>query len=175
MKSGRLITRRRAKWVGVVVSLPLMFMLIGSNWYSFTVTRNGSQGFEGLRIAAGLVTIDRARMADPILTPGKGVVWTRMLKSGIVWFRFEWKTSTAVPPDPMGSYVFIVFPIWMPLLLVALPTFWLWRVDRRVQPWQCAKCRYDLRGLEGGGDEGEDAVCPECGEAITASGTRGSG
>ena len=48
-------------------------------------------------------------------------------------------------------------PGWCPLTLAVLPTAWLWYTDRRAKPWQCAKCRYDLRGLEGG-------VCPECGD-----------
>ena len=54
------------------------------------------------------------------------------------------------------SLRFLAIPLWFPLLLIAAPTAWLWRTDRRAKPWQCAKCRYDLRGLEGG-------VCPECG------------
>ena len=42
------------------------------------------------------------------------------------------------------------------ILLIAVPTACVWCTDRRAKPWQCAKCRYDLRGLDGG-------VCPECG------------
>ena len=50
----------------------------------------------------------------------------------------------------------IVIPLWMPLALVIGVQVWRgWRY----KPWQCPKCRYDLRGLDGG-------VCPECGEAL---------
>ena len=45
------------------------------------------------------------------------------------------------------------------VLLIAAPAARLWRTDRRAMPWQCPKCGYDLRGLDGG-------VCPECGESI---------
>ena len=45
------------------------------------------------------------------------------------------------------------------ILLIAAPTACVWCTDRRAKPWQCPKCRYDLRGLDGG-------VCPECGTQI---------
>ena len=61
-----------------------------------------------------------------------------------------------------GSYVQqrVKIPLWMLLLLIAAPTAYLWYTDRRAKPWQCPKCRYDLRGLDGG-------VCPECGHETT--------
>ena len=58
----------------------------------------------------------------------------------------------------IGSEAYEI-PLWIPLLLLAIPTAYLWRADRRAKPWQCPKCRYDLRGLDGGGN----GVCPECG------------
>ena len=51
-------------------------------------------------------------------------------------------------------------PLWLPLLLIAAPTFWLFYTDRRAKPWQCAKCRYDLRGID-------TNKCPECGKPTT--------
>ena len=44
---------------------------------------------------------------------------------------FDWH-----PPNTGdGNTVHYVFvPLWIPLLLVALPTVWLWRVDRRSKP-----------------------------------------
>ena len=65
-------------------------------------------------------------------------------------------------PRNLGLISFIwAVPLWLPLLLIAAPTAYLWYTDRRAKPWQCAKCRYDLRGIEGG-------VCPECGVGIGA-------
>ena len=52
-----------------------------------------------------------------------------------------------------------LIPLWLPLLLLSVPTSYLWYTDRRAKPWQCRKFRYDLRGLDGG-------VCPECGKPI---------
>jgi hypothetical protein len=52
----------------------------------------------------------------------------------------------------------ILLPLWIPFLLVALPTAFLWRRTRRVPPGHCHKCRYDLTGNTTG-------ICPECGAA----------
>ena len=57
----------------------------------------------------------------------------------------------------------ILLPLWVPLMLLSAPTAYLWRTDRRAKPWQCHRCRYDLRGIEGG-------VCPECGSERQAEG-----
>ncbi len=50
-------------------------------------------------------------------------------------------------------------PLWIPFLLVAIPTALLWwRDGRRIPPCgHCQKCGYDLTGNVSG-------VCPECGE-----------
>jgi predicted amidophosphoribosyltransferase len=54
-------------------------------------------------------------------------------------------------------YVAVV-PLWIPMLLVAIPTAWLWRRDRRHSPGCCPRCGYDLSGTPSG-------ICPECGRA----------
>ena len=50
-------------------------------------------------------------------------------------------------------------PLWLPLLVVAPATLLLWRLDRRVAPGHCRRCRYNLTGNTTG-------VCPECGTAF---------
>jgi hypothetical protein len=50
-------------------------------------------------------------------------------------------------------------PLWMPFLIIAIPTAVLWRRDRRIPPGHCQNCGYNLTGNISG-------VCPECGEKI---------
>ncbi len=50
----------------------------------------------------------------------------------------------------------VTLPLWLPLLLIAIPTAFLWwREHRRPKPGHCP-CGYDLRGNVSG-------TCPECG------------
>jgi hypothetical protein len=84
-------------------------------------------------------------------------------------------TLKRVPPDvllwpeavyrqyPMrnsNTHIFSL-PLWLPFLLFALPTAYLWHLDRRRPPGLCARCGYDLSGVTGG-------VCPECGACSKA-------
>ena len=58
-------------------------------------------------------------------------------------------------------------PLWLPFLLIALPTGFLLYSDRKQnRPGLCAVCRYDLRGLPE-----TTAKCPECGREIKSQET----
>jgi len=49
-------------------------------------------------------------------------------------------------------------PLWIPLVVIAIPTAFLFWLDRRRIPsGYCKKCGYDLTGNVSG-------ICPECGE-----------
>lgn len=60
----------------------------------------------------------------------------------------------------------IVFPLWIPLLLLAMPTALLCRLDRRcIPPGHCQSCGYNLTGNTSG-------ICPECGHHLDCSAGR---
>jgi hypothetical protein len=60
--------------------------------------------------------------------------------------------------DPSGKYVLL--PLWIPFLLVAIPTgIIFWRDRRRIPPGHCLRCGYSLTGNKSG-------VCPECGTGV---------
>jgi len=55
-------------------------------------------------------------------------------------------------------------PLWLPFLLVLIPTAYLWYREWRTIPLgHCQKCGYDLTGNESG-------RCPECGPQLDGSG-----
>ncbi len=54
----------------------------------------------------------------------------------------------------------VYVPLWLPLVLTAIPTaFLFWRGRRRIPPDRCQECGYDLTGNVSG-------KCPECGVPI---------
>ncbi len=65
-----------------------------------------------------------------------------------------------------GTFVFttrycwyVGVPMWLPLLVVAVPTVILWRRSRPTPPCHCSTCGYNLTGNASG-------VCPECGTEV---------
>lgn len=70
---------------------------------------------------------------------------------------------------PERSHLFngstlVVAPLWIPIVVFAFPTMYLfWRDRRRILPHCCQTCGYDLTGNVSG-------VCPECGETISVEG-----
>jgi hypothetical protein len=63
------------------------------------------------------------------------------------------------PPSGKLNVVMLVLPVWLLLVVVALPTTFLFWYDRRIPPGHCQKCGYSLTGNTSG-------VCPECGEKV---------
>ena len=162
MKLRRLITRRRAKWVGVISSGLLVAIAIGTLFARYTYLWV-SEGGDGPGCLIGVGSGSLHFVYEPRDSSYAGSLaymfddFTGFSKRSST----EWVWWFIIDLDP-GQMYWLIVPLWFPLVLIAIPTVYLWHTDRRAKPWQCAKCRYDLRGLEGG-------VCPECGWTTTES------
>lgn len=108
-------------------------------------------------VAAGIAAAPRA---SAVIESGMFIVlWSATPAAEFGWFMepaeprrlsplFEW-----YPSEVSAAFI----PLWLPLVLLAVPTvllFWLGR--RRIRPGHCWKCGYNLRGNISG-------RCPECG------------
>ena len=93
-------------------------------------------------------------------------VWSdvRAGAGGFEWFleRDRWLTNMTLLLTLTGNqrararWTRLLLPLWLPLVLLALPTALLFWLDRRkLRPGSCV-CAYDLTGNVSG-------VCPECG------------
>ena len=111
------------------------------------------------RLAAGAIWF--VRISNPrVVARGWDVEWfCHPADSGRVSWRPYLQISSASRAG--NRYAEGCVPLWLPALLIAAPSAWLWWRDR--QRWglgpagRCAACGYDLTGLPAG------AACPECG------------
>ena len=157
-KTRKLFTKRRLKWAGLVVFVATLIVTCGSIWYWAHVYAHNANYIFSAPITHGLLRVRLDILGGDIsLEPHFSSNFTRDPVPGFRWWFYGLFDSLRNPTD-----INVRIPLWLPLLLIAAPTAWLWRTDRRAKPWQCAKCRYDLRGLDGR----NNGVCPECGTRL---------
>lgn len=90
------------------------------------------------QVKNGLVV---APVPPEMRTPSDGLGWPYVRRTRII------------PAD----MTLVAMPLWIVLLVLAIPTTFLWYRDRRPPKGHCQTCGYDLTGNVMG-------VCPECGE-----------
>ena len=146
--------RRVAKWAGLVAVLTVaaLFVLSVSGWLGVLVVSEAASGGDAswhVMFAPGAIVF----LWDSWpFSPEPPTRWQ------VVWDMagpFMWKPSVR-KLLPSGTLLMLVLPLWIPLLVLALPTAWLFQRDRRPPPGHCAKCGYNLHGLT-------EPRCPECG------------
>jgi len=144
--------RGTCKWGGVTLCALLFALWLASGWYLFGL-------FYYFRPAAGIVARKGTILIGvwpefPVFDRHLYVENMARYGSQPAWFWREFGASTSVS-----------FPLWLPLLLIALPTGFLFWSDhrKRTRMGHCTTCGYDLKGNTSG-------TCPECGAVSSAGG-----
>jgi len=153
------------KWAGLILSLLIVTAWIGSLFWAVYYTRRGSyvDGRHwrlcttcGLSFAGGCLS--HFGESGPKNTSGVTGYW--QFGPGYVG------QQTWMPHFEQAFFGFYLsVPLWIPLLLVVVPTVFLFRHERMYPGHCCQRCGYDLTGNTSG-------VCPECGQALLQSWVR---
>ena len=171
------------KWSGLTLSVLIFALWLPSGWWGFSLTRlagtdsssvpayNRDKAWK-IGIYSGSLSVLVARDAKYGAQPEWFWSWSwdepRSLVHvtgghGPAWYwRFRRFTTT--------NSLFWTIPLWLPFLLIGLPTGFLFFRDHKVRPGLCAVCRYDLRGLPV-----TTSKCPECGSVRTFQASERSG
>ncbi len=130
--------RRIAKWTGVVVCVVLVV--------AWPLTGMYSASYHGRKIEVGygFGGIHLWAHSEPTSSP---YGWAFRHDFRLIWAPMTFQRGTGLR-----------LPIWILLLVSALPTAYLFWRDRRYPRGHCQGCGYDLTGNVSG-------VCPECGRA----------
>ena len=148
-RPGRL---RAWKWRLTIASGVLLLILVANCWLSVSYTRPTWS----VEIDWWAVTYASTPAERPFKTSGFEVRNAFQLDIDLDLNLFFWK-----PPPPRKIYSMPLIP---PLLVLIIPTAYLWWRDRRrIPPGHCQKCGYDLTGNVSG-------VCPECGSKVKREG-----
>ncbi len=156
-------TRCVLKWAGTLFCLLIIGLWLASGWYRpyCTVYFRDGQHELYLSLLHGHIHAYHAVLSPPWLPN-----WARRshcgLRPGGANPRFwdspalSWRSSST----RRGYHRQLNGPIWLPLLIVAIPTGFLWWVvDRPYPKGHCQNCGYNLTGNVSG-------RCPECGTAV---------
>jgi hypothetical protein len=138
--------RRIAKWTGLAVCVVLALLWGGSLFA--TVEWVDTLGEERIAWGSGRVLLT---LQDFERIP----ICARY--SGFHELQARWSLSWWWSSRRISATI----PLWLPFLLVALPTaFLFYRDRRRPGPNHCQQCGYNLTGNLSG-------TCPECGMPVT--------
>ena len=145
------IIRKTIKWGGVVVTVLLVVVWVGSTSVSGGLPPLGNCGIVVKQGRAQIIVgVPLSELPREYLTERRGML-----------LAFQWDSL------PRGAVLFV--PVWAMVLVAMGTTCWAWVLDARarnelaVRMNLCPKCNYDRTGLAAG------AVCPECGAATTSS------
>jgi hypothetical protein len=154
-------TRRVLKWVGTVCCALLAIVWLVTHNVSLRVNLASVSVWLGV----GHLTVYHGRISDPVAAR-----WVREEPGswGLNWPRATDCYNALAPRCPYIGTLYS-FPLWIPILVLVLPTALLYRYDRRLpRSGHCQRCGYNLTGNVSG-------RCPECGEPLSGrAGTSGA-
>ena len=158
------VTRRQrlrgtCKWGGITLCVLLFALWLVSGWAEFDCLVEPARGPDTcLVVRRGCVTCNASTYRD-CFRPPAGL----QISSGAPgWDWWRWETAFLEPSKDPRWLLHSEFPLWLPFLLIALPTgFLLWSDHRKRIRGGCVECGYDLTGNTSG-------KCPECGATSTA-------
>jgi hypothetical protein len=143
MRLGRRM-RASAKWAGIVCCVVLATAWLATPWWTV------GYGWRSQHV----VSLRRGRFIwDNSKDAVSCAFATRERHPGL-----DWNLAMNLSSITASRYIhapILHLPLWIPLLLVAVPTAFLWKLERRPLPGHCP-CGYDLTGNVSG-------RCPECG------------
>lgn len=144
--------RRIVKWIGAgLCALIVILWWANAGWSMGYCTKSA---WIGLR--SGSVVVGRAWTSGAL---NRGVYRYTWVDDG----HFDFSTSAWPNRIDFISGPALLIPLWIPFVLVLLPTLLLFWVDlQRRFRGSCLNCGYDLTGNVSG-------VCPECGMAVGPS------
>ncbi len=160
-------TRRRLKWVGTLICVLILAAWVSStglvssrslsveyvgNANYFLLTMGTMHWYDGVNPSA------QKGWAVHSVSASSRAPWPLWLRSGCLW--------PSVAQNP-GRASVIYIPLWLPFLIVMIPTALLWWRDRRLPPGHCQRCGYNLTGNVSG-------RCPECGDPVRGCDRRGN-
>jgi hypothetical protein len=155
--------RRCLKRGGLELSLLLAILWATSLLLRFSYSYEDGFRSDGLRycdleLREGVLATHHSSWGQR--SGGWSVEWSPAWPRWMIGRMLSWTYGVT----PSREEVSVVLPIWMPFLLVALPTVLMFLRDyRRIPPGYCQKCRYNLTGNTSG-------TCPEYGTAVPKAG-----
>lgn len=160
----RVPVRRILKWAGTIASL-LILIELNVGW-NVEYVHKGSLGIaiwgKAIEVSQADGSGHKLRQRRSSVGPIYGV-HDPLDVVGVN--RFEPSFDRSVWPQSasyINGWAALRIPLWIPLGLIALPTLWMWWLDRRPGRGMCRSCGYNLTGNTSG-------VCPECGTPTRTS------
>ena len=143
---------RVCKWAGTVVCVLIVGAFVWNAWNAACFIWVG-QEHDLVMLGGGWISFQGSLRSFDAITSTHWWLWHDQKPIDLL-------SNLPRLPSIRGTWVSgyrVDLPLWLPFLILLVPTLLLWRRDRRKpHPGFCPRCDYDLTGNTTG-------RCPECG------------